>query len=79
MNANFAFDPILPGQDFTTTVTFGDYSVNGIETIELSVPLGIIIDGRANKEIKDREVKWVLNGDEGEYLLEYIVDGKKFQ
>ena len=25
-----------------------------------------------------RVVKWVLSGDEGEYLLEYIFDGKKY-
>ena len=75
MNANFAFDPILPGQDFTTTVVFED-SIEGV--IELSVPGGVMINGDAQKEVKDSEVKWVLNGDEGEYLLEYIFDGKKY-
>jgi len=75
MNANFAYDPIPAGKDFTTTVTFDD-DVRG--TIELSVPRGIVIDGNEIKEIKDSEVKWVLNGENGEYLLEYIFDGKKY-
>ena len=75
MNANFAYDPISAGKDFTTTVTFDD-NVRG--TIELSVPRGIVIDGSEIKEVKDSEVKWVLNGGNGEYLLEYIFDGKKY-
>jgi len=75
MTANFAFEPILPGQDFTTTVIFEE-NVNGI--IELSVPEGLVIDGDARKDVKDGTIKWVLNGNEGEYLLEYIFDGKKY-
>lgn len=74
MNANFAYEPILPEQDFTTTVVFEE-NVDGV--IELSIPEGIRINGDVRKEA-DSEVKWVLNGDEGEYLLEYIFDGKKY-
>jgi uncharacterized membrane protein (DUF106 family) len=75
MSANLAYDPILPGQDFTTTVTF-EKNTEGI--VELSVPRGITIDGDGTKDVKDSEVKWVLSGDEGEYLLEYIFDGEKY-
>jgi|SRR3989338_169402 len=75
MTAHLAYDPILPGQDFTTTVTF-EKSANGM--IELSVPNGVTINGDAKKEIKDSMVKWVLSGNKGEYLLEYIFDGKKY-
>tara|TARA_Y100000310_G_scaffold342247_1_gene444596 strand:- start:14751 stop:15497 length:747 start_codon:yes stop_codon:yes gene_type:complete len=75
MSANFAYDPITAGKDFTTTVTF-DKNVKG--AIELSVPEGIIVDGSEIKEIKDGQVKWILNGENGEYLLEYIFDGEKY-
>ncbi|MCH8329064.1 MAG: DUF106 domain-containing protein [Nanoarchaeota archaeon] len=75
MNTNLAYDPILPGQEFTTSVVFGD-DAKGV--IELSVPHGIIIDGAAKKEVKDGVVKWILSGKEGEYLLEYIFEGKKY-
>ena len=75
MNTNLAYDPILPGQEFTTSVVFGD-DAKGV--IELSVPHGIIIDGAAKKEVKDCVVKWILSGKEGEYLLEYIFEGKKY-
>ena len=75
MNANFAYDPILPGQDFTTTILFEDDNEGGVE---LSVPNGIIISGGSRKEVKDGEIKWILSGNKGEYLLEYIFNGKKY-
>jgi len=75
MSANFAYDPILPRQDFTTTIVF-EKGISGV--VELSVPDGIIINGGVRKEVKDGDVKWVLSGDEGEYLLEYHFDGKKY-
>jgi|TARA_B100001964_G_C14258280_1_gene613672 uncharacterized membrane protein (DUF106 family) len=75
MSANLAYDPILPGQDFTTTIVF-EKGTSG--SVELSVPNGIIINGDGIKEVKDSEIKWVLEGDAGEYLLEYIFDGKTY-
>lgn len=71
MNANFAYEPILPWQEFTTTVVVKNFD----EKIELSVPEGMKISSDAIKEVKDSEVKWVLSGEKGEYLLEYIIDG----
>lgn len=75
MNANFAFEPILPGQEFSTTITFQN-NIDG--SVELSVPEGILVDGRLRKNIKDNEVRWLISGERGEYLLEYIYEGKKY-
>lgn len=75
MNTHLAYDPILPGQEFTTKVTF-DKAIIG--SIELSVPEGIKVNGNTKKEIEGNEVKWLLSGNRGEYLLEYIIDGKKY-
>jgi len=75
MNANLAFDPILPSQEFTTKVVFED-NIDGF--IELSVPEGLTISGTARKQITDGDVKWLLSGERGEYLLEYIFDGRKY-
>ncbi len=75
MNSHLAYDPIVPGQEFTTSVVFEE---NARGKIELSVPDGITIDGAAEKEVKDGVVKWVLNGNAGEYPLKYIFDGKKY-
>lgn len=73
MGANFAYEPISPGQEFTTAVYF-EKGYSG--KIELSAPKGIAIIGNATKEVSDGAVKWVLKGGEGEYLMEYIYDGK---
>lgn len=75
MNGHLAYDPIMPEQDFTTTVVFGK-GISG--EMELSVPEGLNIQGDVVKEVKDSEVKWVLNGKEGEYLLEYNFNNKKY-
>ena len=75
MNANIAYDPILPGQEFTTTATF---AANTAGTISLDVPEGISMDGNSTKQIEDGEVVWVLKGNEGEYLLEYAFNNEKY-
>jgi len=75
MNAHLAYEPIKPGQDFTTTVNFNE-GVKG--NIELVVPEGIGIQGDAAKEITDNKVSWLLQGEEGEYLLEYKMDGSSY-
>ncbi len=75
MNSHLAYEPILPGQEFTTSVLFYDNVRGGIELV---VPEGINSDEGLNKTISNGEAKWVLKGEEGEYLLEYRVDGKGY-
>ncbi|MBI2208681.1 DUF106 domain-containing protein [Candidatus Woesearchaeota archaeon] len=75
MNSHLAYDPVLPGQEFATKVTFDK---NIVGSIELSVPEGIKVNGDTKKEIEGSEVEWRLSGNRGEYLLEYITDGKKY-
>ena len=75
MNTHLAYEPIIPGQEFTTSVLF----YNGVKgNVELIIPEGISAEGELNKIISDGEIKWVLKGEEGEYLLEYNVDGKSY-
>ncbi len=76
MTANLAYDPILPGQDFTVSAVFVKGS-NG--EISLSVPGGLEIDGNVGKNIEDSEVKWILNGEKGEYLLVFDFNGRKYE
>lgn len=74
MTANFAYNPILPEQEFTVSIFF-EKGFNG--EVELSVPKGIMMQGDAKKDISEDAAKWVLSGEEGEYLLEFVYDGKK--
>jgi len=75
MNSHLAYEPILPGQEFTTSILFYD-NVKG--EAELVIPGGISSDGELNKIISDGEIKWILKGNEGEYLLEYNVNDKSY-
>ena len=75
MNSHLAYEPILPGQEFTTSILFYD-NVKG--NVELIAPKEVTVSGDINKKIEDGEIKWVLKGEEGEYLLEYMVNGKSY-
>lgn len=74
MNANIAYDPIVPGQEFTITAAF---AANTAGTISLDAPEGISTNGNSTKQIEDGKVIWVLKGKEGEYLLEYAFNNEK--
>jgi uncharacterized membrane protein (DUF106 family) len=73
MNTHLAYEPIVPGQEFTTSVLFYN-GVNG--NVELIIPEGISAESELIKTIGDGEIKWILKGEAGEYLLEYKLDGK---
>jgi len=75
MNANLAYEPIVPNQEFTTSVLFYD-NIKG--EAQLIIPEGVTSDGELNKTIDDGELKWVLRGKEGEYLLEYNINEKSY-
>ncbi len=74
MTAHLAYEPILPGQEFTTTAVFQEGASGEIGLI---IPKGISLGGEAIKEISDSKVVWVLKGDAGEYLLEYKFNEEK--
>lgn len=77
MSAHLAFEPINPGEDFTVSVFLED-GVSGEISLEV-VPEGLNIEGSNMKEIKDSEIKWVLNGNAGDYLLEFTLnDANKY-
>lgn len=75
LNAHLAYEPIKPGQEFTTTAIFKK-EITGAATIV--VPEGIKFIGDDTQEIKDGQAKWGLVGEEGEYVLEYKFDEKSF-
>ena len=67
MNAHFAFYPIMPGEEFSTTIFLEKPDGNAT----LVAPEGIEILSDETQEIETNNATWNLKGDAGDYLLEY--------
>lgn len=76
MSTHFAYAPIKPYQEFTTTMLFKE---NTAGLAELVVPEGIRIDGNAVVEINSDEASWKLSGEKGEYLLQYKFKNQTYE
>ncbi len=74
MHAHLAYEPILPGQDFTITANFK----NAEGDIKLAVPDKLRIISDPVQKISYNQANWVLNGLNGEYVLEYEFEGTKY-
>ena len=74
LNANLAYEPIVPGQEFSVSAVF-DSGVDGY--ITLLVPDNIELISDSSQKI-DKEVSWILKGDKGNYILEYDFDNEVF-
>lgn len=68
LNAHIAYEPIMPGQEFTTAAIF-DKGVIGDITIKVPEEIQLLSD--AEQQISDAKAEWLLKGEAGEYLLEY--------
>jgi len=74
LNVHMGFMPIMPGEEFTTTVEF----VEGTDgEIELFADNLEILSG-STQEIENDVANFELRGDEGIYQLEYEYDGKTY-
>lgn len=66
MNANFAFAPLMPGEEFSLEA----YMEKGIAgNVSVTVPEGMEVVGDKTKKISDRKASFKLKGKEGEYLV----------
>jgi len=75
MNANLAYEPIHPNQQFATTLTFAEGSLG---EVTLRAPDEILIEGDAFMEISNNEITYLLSSDSiGEYLLEFEYNNEK--
>lgn len=81
LNANLAFEPIIPNQDFTTTIEFQD-AAQGIITLKgITGPdeRGVALLSEKNVEISDGNAIWKLKAKEpGLYNIDYELDGKVY-
>jgi len=75
LQAHFAYDPLLPNQEFSVEVLLE----KGIEgTVNLSATEGIIITSNSSKEITNGNAIFTMKGDPGLYDLQFSVDGKEY-
>lgn len=76
MNVNFAFEPIHPGEQFQTTLTFTKGSFGDIS---VSAPYGIEVVGDKMQEIVNGKATFTFKGEEGKYIeanaLKFEYDG----
>ncbi|MBR9691704.1 DUF106 domain-containing protein [Candidatus Woesearchaeota archaeon] len=87
LNAHLAFEPIMPGQEFTTSAIF-DIEHEG--EIKIIAPEGVELVSEEMQKIecvKEKglifskdicKAEWVLKGPKGNYLLEYEFNSKKY-
>jgi len=73
MGGNLAYNSINQNDEFGISVTF-EKGAEG--EVEIDVPLGLTIEDKKIKTITNNEVNWRLKGEEGEYLIEFIMDNK---
>ncbi len=64
MNAHFAYEPLMPNEEFTLTANF-EKEITGSVTV--TVPEGLEVVGESTREIKDKTAVFKLKGTEGEY------------
>ena len=71
LNQAVAYEPLMPGQDFTITASFDKYAGNAtlssIEGLTIKDSTQNVVNGTAS---------WIANGKAGEYLLSMNVGGR---
>ena len=88
LNAHFAYEPIIPGEEFSTRAIFEAGTTGSVELKDIE---GLNIVSDVEQEIKcynekgwilSKEIckaEWKLEGDAGNYLLEYEYDKQIFK
>ncbi len=74
MNAHFAFEPLMPNEEFTLAVNF-EKEIAGNVTV--AVPEGLEVVGDTTKEISDKTATFKLKGKEGEYYATLSSNGQE--
>lgn len=74
-SAHLAYHPIEPNEDFTVTVETKD---NIGKEMELTAPQEVEIISNPTQEISSKSTTWTLNGQEGEFLLEFEFNDTKY-
>ena len=70
LNLHLSYLPIMPNEEFTTSVQFKQGSVGEISLV--NVPEGLALLSSSTQKIDDDKAMWKLSGKAGEYDLEYL-------
>ena len=73
LNAHMAYYPLLPGQEFTATLTFDDGFADNVEVFATE---GLMVVGDYIKSVEDSIIIYTFKGPAGEYLLDFKSGGK---
>ncbi len=66
MNAHFAYEPLLPNEEFSLKVSMAKDAQG---EVIITVPEGLEVVGSSTQEIADRTATFMLKGKEGDYLV----------
>jgi uncharacterized membrane protein (DUF106 family) len=75
LNANFAYEPIMPGQEFTATLMFNP-GVDGQVTV--TTPQEVTVVGNSTAEVMASAAMFKFKADAGNYLLVFDHKGQKY-
>jgi uncharacterized membrane protein (DUF106 family) len=75
LSGHLAFDPLLPGSEFTATLDLVDDLVGNISVV---TPKGITVIGDASRNITDGVAVFTFTGDSGKYVLTFDVVDQGF-
>jgi uncharacterized membrane protein (DUF106 family) len=76
LNSNMAYEPIMPGQEFTTTVMMKQgYTGN----VSVTVPEGVTVVGEPLQEITDGKAEFKFTAESGDYLLVFNYKEKSYE
>jgi len=76
MNAHLAFEPIMPGQQFSMLVNLEKGSAG---VVDASVPDGILLVGNKTAEIANNQALFAMKAEkEGSYLIEFDADNQTY-
>lgn len=72
MNAHFAFEPLLPNEEFLLTA-----QVKDAQNVSIVVPDGLSVTSASVAEVQDGIAKFSLKGEEGNYLVTLQGNGEE--
>ena len=68
MNANLAFDPVLPDQPVLVVAELDSPSWVTLQT-------DLTVEGESRQQTAEQQVSWLVSGPPGDYVLRFVTDG----